>query len=79
MARQRVPGLRGAAAGLMIGVVGLGTPLCRRLGIEHPVWCAGMGAAAGPDLVAAVSNAGGLGCSAVFLPLLPGLPAGGSG
>jgi nitronate monooxygenase len=41
--------------------VGLGTPLCRRLGIEHPVWCAGMGAAAGPDLVAAVSNAGGLG------------------
>jgi NAD(P)H-dependent flavin oxidoreductase YrpB (nitropropane dioxygenase family) len=45
----------------MIGVVGLGTPLCQRLGIEHPVWCAGMGAAAGPDLVAAVSNAGGLG------------------
>jgi NAD(P)H-dependent flavin oxidoreductase YrpB (nitropropane dioxygenase family) len=41
--------------------VGLGTPLCQRLGIEHPVWCAGMGAAAGPDLVAAVSNAGGLG------------------
>ena len=45
----------------MIGVVGLGTPLCQRLGIEHPIWCAGMGAAAGPDLVAAVSNAGGLG------------------
>jgi NAD(P)H-dependent flavin oxidoreductase YrpB (nitropropane dioxygenase family) len=45
----------------MIGVVGLGTPLCRRLGIEHPVFSAGMGAAAGPDLVAAVSNAGGLG------------------
>jgi nitronate monooxygenase/enoyl-[acyl-carrier protein] reductase II len=45
----------------MIGVVGLGTPLCQRLGIEHPVWCAGMGAAAGPELVAAVSNAGGLG------------------
>jgi nitronate monooxygenase len=45
----------------MIGVVGLGTPLCQRLGIEHPVWCAGMGAAAGPELVAAVSEAGGLG------------------
>src|SRR5690349_6695969 len=45
----------------MIGVVGLGTPLCERLGIEYPVWCAGMGAAAGPELVAAVSNAGGLG------------------
>jgi nitronate monooxygenase len=45
----------------MIGIVGLGTPLCQRLSIEHPVFCAGMGAAAGPDLVAAVSNAGGLG------------------
>jgi len=39
----------------------LTTPLCQRLGIEHPVWCAGMAAAAGPELVAAVSNAGGLG------------------
>ena len=45
----------------MIVAVGLGTPLCQRLGIEYPVWCAGMGAAAGPGLVAAVSNAGGLG------------------
>jgi len=41
--------------------VALRTSLCRRLGIEHPILCAGMGAAAGPDLVAAVSNAGGLG------------------
>ena len=55
------PGLRQPFAGFMIGSVGLGTPLCRRLGIEHPVLNAGMGAAAGPDLVAAVSNAGGLG------------------
>src|ERR1700730_13152412 len=55
------PGLRWAGAGLMIRVMGLGTPLCQRLGGEHPVWCAGTGAAAGPDLVAAVSNAGGLG------------------
>jgi nitronate monooxygenase len=53
--------LRRIDAGLMIGAVGLGTPLCQRLGIEYPVWCAGMGAAAGPELVAAVSNAGGLG------------------
>ena len=45
----------------MIGVLELVTPLCERLGIEYPVWCAGMGAAAGPELVAAVSNAGGLG------------------
>jgi NAD(P)H-dependent flavin oxidoreductase YrpB (nitropropane dioxygenase family) len=45
----------------MIGAVGLGTPLCQRLGIEHPVFCAGMGAAAGPELVAAVSGAGGFG------------------
>ncbi|HEX9529183.1 MAG TPA: nitronate monooxygenase, partial [Streptosporangiaceae bacterium] len=55
------PGLRPVCAGFMIEAVGLGTPLCQRLGIEHPVLCAGMGAAAGPDLVAAVSNAGGLG------------------
>ena len=46
---------------MIVVVVGLGTSLCGRLGIEYPVWCAGMGAAAGPDLVAAVSGAGGLG------------------
>ncbi len=39
----------------------LHTPLCDRLGIEVPVISAGMGPIAGPDLVAAVSNAGGLG------------------
>jgi nitronate monooxygenase len=44
----------------------LHTPLCELLGIEHPVIQAGMAGAAGPDLVAAVSNAGGLG-------ILPGL------
>lgn len=37
------------------------TPLCDRLGIEVPIISAGMGPIAGPDLVAAVSNAGGLG------------------
>lgn len=39
----------------------LKTPLCEKLGIENPVICAGMGGAVGPELVAAVSNAGGLG------------------
>ncbi|MDH3679661.1 MAG: nitronate monooxygenase [Acidimicrobiia bacterium] len=37
------------------------TPLCDQLGIEVPIISAGMGPIAGPDLVAAVSNAGGLG------------------
>ena len=39
----------------------LRTPLCDQLGIDVPVISAGMGPIAGPDLVAAVSNAGGLG------------------
>ncbi|MCP5027795.1 MAG: nitronate monooxygenase [Actinomycetia bacterium] len=39
----------------------LRTPLCDRLGIDVPVISAGMGPLAGPELVAAVSNAGGLG------------------
>lgn len=40
----------------------LKTPLCERLGIRLPVWNAGMGGGnAGPELAAAVSNAGGLG------------------
>src|SRR5947199_5767036 len=44
----------------------LHTPLCNLFGIRHPIFCAGMGSAAGRDLAAAVSNAGGfgvLGCS----------------
>ena len=39
----------------------LRTPLCDRLGIDLPILSAGMGPIAGPELVAAVSNAGGLG------------------
>lgn len=39
----------------------LKTPLCSKLGIELPIFSAGMGPIAGPELVAAVSNAGGLG------------------
>mmetsp|Transcript_33808 Transcript_33808/g.49687 ORF Transcript_33808/g.49687 Transcript_33808/m.49687 type:complete len:357 (-) Transcript_33808:151-1221(-) len=37
------------------------TPLTKFLGITHPVLLAGMNVAAGPELAAAVSNAGGLG------------------
>lgn len=35
--------------------------LCRLLGIDYPIMSAGMNDCAGPELVAAVSNAGGLG------------------
>ncbi len=38
------------------------TPICDRLGIEYPVFQAGMGFVAHAELTAAVSNAGGLGC-----------------
>ena len=37
------------------------TRICEDLGIEHPILSVGFAAAAGPELVAAVSNAGGLG------------------
>ena len=37
------------------------TRLTDLLEIEHPIFCAGMGFVAVPGLVAAVSNAGGLG------------------
>jgi NAD(P)H-dependent flavin oxidoreductase YrpB (nitropropane dioxygenase family) len=39
----------------------LWTRLCRGLGIEYPIWSVGMGMVAGPELAAAVSNAGGFG------------------
>jgi nitronate monooxygenase len=39
----------------------LRTPLCDLLGIRYPVLCAPMGWVTGPELAAAVSNAGGLG------------------
>ena len=39
----------------------LHTPFCRDLGIEYPILSVGMGQAAGPELVSAVSNAGGFG------------------
>ncbi|KAK8047065.1 hypothetical protein PG996_015129 [Apiospora saccharicola] len=39
----------------------LATPLTALLGIEHPIMLAGMDMVAGPELVAAVANAGGFG------------------
>jgi nitronate monooxygenase len=40
---------------------GLRTPLCDLLGIDYPILSAGFGQGAGPELVAAVSDAGGFG------------------
>ncbi|ORY07699.1 NPD-domain-containing protein [Basidiobolus meristosporus CBS 931.73] len=37
------------------------TPLTELFGIQHPIMLAGMNVAAGPELVAAVTNAGGIG------------------
>jgi len=39
----------------------LTTPVTTLLNIQHPILLAGMGHTSGPELVAAVSNAGGLG------------------
>ena len=39
----------------------LKTELCEQLGIQHPILSAGFAAGAGPEVVAAVSNAGGCG------------------
>jgi nitronate monooxygenase len=44
----------------------LTTELTRRFGIEHPIISAGMGGGSGPELAAAVSNAGGLGSLATI-------------
>ena len=42
-------------------VATLHTPLCRTLGIDYPIFSVGFADGAGPELVAAVSNAGGCG------------------
>ena len=53
------------------------TPVCDLMEIDHPIALGGMGSIYSPDLVAAVSNAGGLG--SFFLLTEPperyGLPA----
>jgi nitronate monooxygenase len=47
----------------------LRTPLCYQLGIAYPIFSVGMGPVAGPELAAAVSNAGGCGVlGGVFKP-----------
>eukprot|EP00927_Polykrikos_kofoidii_P053093 TRINITY_DN4727_c0_g1_i1.p1 TRINITY_DN4727_c0_g1~~TRINITY_DN4727_c0_g1_i1.p1 ORF type:complete len:402 (+),score=89.37 TRINITY_DN4727_c0_g1_i1:70-1206(+) len=40
----------------------LETPITKLFGVKHPVLLAGMAGAAGPELAAAVTNGGGLGC-----------------
>ena len=54
------------------------TPVCELLGIEHPIALGGMGSIYAPDLVAAVSNAGGLGAMGCHYmspdQFAPGLP-----
>src|SRR5437660_6467027 len=51
----------GKPGGDMKTAITLRTPLCHELGIEYPVFSAGIGTAAVPELVAAVSGAGGFG------------------
>ena len=52
----------------------LKTPLCKSLGIDYPIFSVGMGVnISGPELTAAVSNAGGcgvLGCGALPAPVM---------
>jgi len=42
-------------------IMALSTPITKLFGIKHPIMLAGMAGAAGPELAAAVTNAGGLG------------------
>ena len=49
----------------------LKTPICERLGIEYPVFQAGMGMVAHATLAAAVSEAGGLGVVGAGTDLTP--------
>ena len=49
----------------------LRTPICERLGIEHPVFQAGMGWVAHAELAAAVSEAGGLGVIGAGTNMVP--------
>merc|ERR1712127_317310 len=48
-------------AHLHFSTMALATPITQLFGIKHPVLLAGMAGAAGPELAAAVTNAGGLG------------------
>ena len=44
------------------------TPLCQELGIQYPIFSVGFGSGAVPELVAAVSNAGGFGVLGSEIP-----------
>ena len=46
----------------------LRTPLCQELGIQYPIFSVGFGSGAVPELVAAVSNAGGFGVLGSEIP-----------
>ena len=48
----------------------LKTPLCRTVGIQHPIFCAGIGPASGSNWVPAVSNSGA--CGVLGTASLPG-------
>jgi len=50
----------------------LRTPICERIGIEYPIFQAGMGWVARGELAAAVSDAGGLGVIGAGLDMTPG-------
>ena len=50
-------------------VVTIRTPLCDLLGIDVPILSVGFGESAGPELVAAVSNAGGCGVLGLGVPV----------
>jgi NAD(P)H-dependent flavin oxidoreductase YrpB (nitropropane dioxygenase family) len=47
------------------------TPLCEQLGIEYPIFSVGMAGIAGPELAAAVSNAGGCGVLGIAVYAAP--------
>jgi nitronate monooxygenase len=51
----------GAGCDTMASVKSVQTQLCRELGIEYPIFSVGFGISAGPELVSAVSGAGGCG------------------
>src|SRR6056297_2092634 len=45
----------------------MSTAFCRKFGVEHPIVLAPMGRVGPPELVAAVSNAGGLGLAPLWV------------
>src|SRR5204863_3448143 len=59
--RRPRPRLDPRLGGARVTHPALRTRLCELLGVEHPIVQTGMGWVAGPRLVAATSNAGGLG------------------